>query len=77
MSETHQNPAGSDPCEPDRREEPMLHEDTVQEVLRDSRGARKSKPLPASSAWIATLSSGGGHSRGVLGRAAWIRTEID
>jgi hypothetical protein len=33
MSEAHHNPVGSDPCEPSRREEPMLQEDMVQEVL--------------------------------------------
>lgn len=33
MSEAHQNPVGSDPCDPSRREEPMLQEETVQEVL--------------------------------------------
>jgi hypothetical protein len=33
MSDTHINPVGSQPCAPYRREEPMLQEDTVQEVL--------------------------------------------
>lgn len=33
MSETHPNPVGFEPCEPHRSEEPMLREDTVQEVL--------------------------------------------
>jgi len=42
MSETHRNPVGSDPCEPHRSEEPMLREDTVQEVLaRLARGEEK------------------------------------
>ena len=41
MSEAHHNPVGSDPCEPSRREEPMLQEDTVQEVLaRLARGEK-------------------------------------
>ena len=41
MSEAHHSPVGSDPCEPSRREEPMLQEDTVQEVLaRLARGEK-------------------------------------
>ena len=41
MSEAHQNPVGSDPCEPSRREEPMLQGDAVQEVLaRLARGEK-------------------------------------
>jgi hypothetical protein len=41
MSEAHHNPVGSDPCDPSRREEPMLQEDTVQEVLaRLARGEK-------------------------------------
>ena len=51
MSEAHHNPVGSDPCEPSRREEPMLQEDTVQEVLRDSR--------EGSSSWSNSTASAG------------------
>jgi transposase len=41
MSETLNNPVRSAPCDPQRREEPMLQEDAVQEVLaRLARGER-------------------------------------
>lgn len=33
MSETSSHPVGFEPCDSHRSEEPMLHEETVQEVL--------------------------------------------
>jgi hypothetical protein len=77
MSEAHQNPVGSDPCEPSRREEPMLQKNTVQEVLARLARGEKIEPLPASLVWIATPSSGGSgwgsgaRARGGRGRVAW------
>jgi hypothetical protein len=81
MSEAHHNPVGSDPCEPSRREEPMLQEDTVQEVLARLARGEKIKAIDRElGVERHTVRGGGGRGRGVCargsrGRVAWIHTE--